>query len=62
MSIGPPIPGIQHFLNLTLKIQGQGQMTMMLHNYRDMGSTKSGPSAAIGSKSPNNYDVAQLQV
>ena len=49
--------------NLTLKIQGQGQMTMMLHNYRsrqflrtlnginpsssfrDMGSTKSGPSA-----------------
>ena len=50
--------------NLTLKIQGQGQMTEMLHNYRsrqfhrtfngtnpssgfrDMGSTKSGPSAA----------------
>ena len=34
MSIGPPIPEIQHFPNLTLKIQGQGQMTMMLHNYR----------------------------
>ena len=34
MSIGPPIPEIQHFQNLTLKIQGQGQMTMMLHNYR----------------------------
>ena len=33
MSIGPPIPEIQHFQNLTLKIQGQGQMTMMLHNY-----------------------------
>ena len=55
---------IQHFQNLTLKIEGQGQMTMMLHNYRsrqfhrtsngtdpsrgfrDMGSAKSGPSAA----------------
>ena len=64
MSIGPPIPKIQHFQNLTLKIQGQDQMTMMLHNYRsrqfhrtsngitpsscfrDMGSVKSGPSAA----------------
>ena len=34
MSIGPSIPEIQHFQNLTLKIQGQGQMTMMLHNYR----------------------------
>ena len=64
MSIGPPIPEIKHFQNLTLKILGQGQMTMMLHNYRsrqshrtlnginpssgfrDMGSAKSGPSAA----------------
>ena len=64
MSIGPPIPEIQHFQNLALKIKGQGQMTMMLHNYRsrqfhrtsnginpssglkDMGSAKSGPSAA----------------
>ena len=34
MSISPSIPEIQHFQNLTLKIQGQGQMTMMLHNYR----------------------------
>ena len=34
MSIGPSNPEIQHFQNLTLKIQGQGQMTMMLHNYR----------------------------
>ena len=90
MSIGPPIPEIQHFHNLTLKIQCQGQMTMMLHNYRsrqfhrtlnginpsrgfrDMGSTKSGPSADLTSFWPmgkpiwgqwaNNYDVAQLQV
>ena len=64
MSIGPPIPEIQHLQNLTLKIKGQGQMTLMLHNYRsrqfhrtsnginpssgskDMGSAKSGPSAA----------------
>ena len=64
MSIGPPIPEIQHFQNLTLKIKGQGQMTLVLHNYRsrqfhrtsngrnpssdfkDMGSAKSGPSAA----------------
>ena len=60
----PPIPEIRLFQNLTLKIHGQGQMTMMLHNYRsrqfhrtsnginpsssfrDMGSAKSGPSAA----------------
>ena len=34
MSIGPPIPEIQHFQNLTLKIKGQGQMTLVLHNYR----------------------------
>ena len=34
MSIALSIPEIQHFQNLTLKIQGQGQMTMMLHNYR----------------------------
>ena len=34
MSIGPPISKIQYFQNLTLKIKGQGQMTMMLHNYR----------------------------
>ena len=60
MWIGPPIPEIQHFQNLTLKIKGQSQMTLMLHNYRsrtsnginpssgfkDMGSAKSGPSAA----------------
>ena len=34
MSISPPIPEIQYFQKLTLNIQGQGQMTMMLHNYR----------------------------
>ena len=34
MSISPPIPEIKHFQNLTMKIQGQGQMTMTLHNYR----------------------------
>ena len=63
-SISLPIPQIQHFQNLSLKTKGQGQMAMMLHNYRseqfyrtsngitpssgfrDMGSTKSGPSAA----------------
>ena len=31
MSIGPPVPEIQ---KLTLKIQGQGQITTTLHNYR----------------------------
>ena len=54
----------QHFQNWNLKIQGQGQMAMMLHKYRsrqfhrtsnginpssdfrDIGSAKSGPSAA----------------
>ena len=30
----PSISEIQHFQNLTLKIKGQGQMTLMLHNYR----------------------------
>ena len=52
------------FPNMTLKMKGQGQMTLMLHDYRsrqfhrtsnginpssgfkDMGSAKSGPSAA----------------
>ena len=34
LSFGPPIPEIQHFQNLTLKIKGRGQMTLMLHNYR----------------------------
>ena len=34
MSIGLSIPEIQHFQNLTLKIQSLGQMTMLLHNYR----------------------------
>ena len=34
MSISPSIPEIQHFQNLTLKIQRQGQMIMILHNYR----------------------------
>ena len=29
-----PIPEIQNFQNLTLKIQGQGQITMTLYNYR----------------------------
>ena len=64
MSIGPSIPEIHHFQNLTLKIKSLGQMTLLLHNYRsrqvhktsngmnpysgfkDMGSAKSGPSAA----------------
>ena len=34
MSIGPPIPVMQLFKNLTLKIQSQGHMSLMLHNYR----------------------------
>ena len=34
MSISPSIPEIQHFQNLTLKINGQSQITMMMHNYR----------------------------
>ena len=34
MSLGHPIPELWLFENLTLKIQGQGRMTMMLHNYR----------------------------
>ena len=34
MPINPSIPKIQNFLNLTLEIKGEGDMTMMLHNYR----------------------------
>ena len=34
MSIGLSIHEILYFQNLTLKFQGQGQMTMTLHNYR----------------------------
>ena len=34
MSIGPTILEIQHFQNVTLKMKGQGQATMLLHNYR----------------------------
>ena len=34
MSIDPSIPEIQNVLILTLKIQDEGQMTIMLHNYR----------------------------
>ena len=34
MSIELSIPEIQNFLNLTLKIQGEGEMAMMMHNYR----------------------------
>ena len=34
MSIDPSIPEIQNVLNWTLKIQGEGEMTIMLHNYR----------------------------
>ena len=34
MSIDLSIPEIQNFLNLTLKIQGEGEMAMMMHNYR----------------------------
>ena len=34
MPIAPSIPEIQNFLHLTLKIQGEGEKTMMLHNYR----------------------------
>ena len=34
MPIGLSIPEIQHFQNLTLKMKGQIQMTMTLHNYR----------------------------
>ena len=75
MSIDPSIPEIQNFLNLTLKIQGESEMTMMLHNYRSrqLASTKSGLSAAwydkflamgnpIWGKWANYYDNAQLQV
>ena len=36
MSIGPPIPEIQHFLNLTLKIQGQGHSSRSQSRYNTL--------------------------
>ena len=52
MSIGPPIPEIQHLQNLTLKIKGQGQMTLMLHNYRSrqFHRTSNGMNPSSGSQ------------
>ena len=52
MSIGPSIPEIEHFQYLTLKIQGQGQMTMMLHNYksRQFHRTSNGINPSSGFK------------
>ena len=61
MSIDPSITETHKFINLTLKIQGDGEIRVMLHNYRsrqfhinlnginpsrDMASTKSGSSTA----------------
>ena len=39
---------IQHFQNLTLKIKGHGQMTLMLHNYRSRQFHRFHGSHAIG--------------
>ena len=52
MSIGPPIPEIQYFLNLAFKIEGQCQMTMMLHNYmsRQFHRTSNGINPSSGFK------------
>ena len=36
MSIGPPIPEIQHFQNLTLKIEGQGHSSRSQSRYRNL--------------------------
>ena len=36
MSIGPPIPEIQPFQNLTLKIQGQGHSSMSQSRYNNL--------------------------
>ena len=54
------IPGIQHFQNLTLKVQGQGVMTMMLHNYRSrqFHRTSNGinPSSGFGDIGSAKFD------
>ena len=59
MLISPPIPEIQHFQNLTLKIKGQGQMTMMLHNYRSrkFHRTSNGINLSSGSKDMGSAKV-----
>ena len=62
MSIGPPIPEIQHFQNLTLKIKGQGQMTLMLHNYRSrqFDRTLNGINPSSGFKDMVPQSLAQV--
>ena len=60
MSIGPPIPKIPHFQNLTLKIQGHGQMTMMLHNYRsrEFHKTSNGIKPSSGDVDSRKSDLS----
>ena len=62
MSIGHPIPEIQHFQNLTLKIQGQGQMTMVLLNYRSrqFHRTSNGRNPSSGFIDMGSQNVAQV--
>ena len=52
MPIDHPIHEIQNFLNVTLKIQGEGEMTMMLHNYRtkQLHRTSNGINPSSGSR------------
>ena len=52
MSIDPDILEIQNFLNLTLKVQGESEMTMMLHNYvsRQFHITLNGINPSSGSR------------
>ena len=49
-SFGPPIPDRKHFQNLTLKIQCQSQMTMMLNNcsFRQLHRTSKGIYSSSG--------------
>ena len=62
MSIGLPIPEIQHFQTLTLEIKGQGQMTLMLHNYRSrqFHRTSNGINPSSGSKDMGSQSLAQV--
>ena len=59
MPIGPPTLEIHYFQSLTLKIQSQGLMTMMLHNNRSrkFNRASNGGNASSGFQSYGFYKV-----
>ena len=64
MSIGPPIPEIQHFQSLTLKIQGQGHSSQgwgQLHNINSNSNSRGFNSNSNSGQSPECQLQLQLR-